>query len=248
MTYFTSKPPDLDKKHQVRVLIDPLTLIMTALSVSIFLNIGTYVDYDITWTGKALLGLGFASAGALLSAVDQGGVGWVLDTNFSSTETISFITNAVLSFIIIFMTNITINIYSQLSAINIVATVVFVQMMAIAEEWFCRAYLLNLVSNFSGSDLAGILISSAVGTTFHSAVYGNRDPKFMVIVFVSFFVLGWIYATSTEYIRGEHRTSSVPCRRISTVMLGHSLVNIASAWRGSVLNIECALVLLEVLK
>jgi len=236
MSWFGGSPgnrPDLTKKKQVRVLVDPLALILIALSVSLFLNLGTFVDYDSSWTIKALLGLGFLVSGAVLSITDQGGVGWRLDASFDRGEIVNFVSGVAMAFITIVFTNVAVSRYISLSPIPVIAGVLFVQMIGVAEEIGVRGYLLNLVSNLTGDDLSAVLLSSAVGTTFHSAVYGTREPQVFIIVFVSFFVLGWIYVMTQTTTSGVHERDRVPARRISTVMTAHSLVNTMSALRGS---------------
>lgn len=242
MSYFDNTPPEIGEKSQVRVLVDPFALIITALSVSLFLNLGTFIEFEQDWTLKALLGLGFLLSGAVLSAPDQGGVGWVLDASLSQAEALNMFITGFSSFVFILSTNIAVNLYAQIS-ITVVASVIFVQMMAIAEEWAIRAWLLNLISNLTGSDGAGILISSAIGTTAHSAIYGNREPKFMIIVFISFVLLGYIYATSTTMVEGPFREETVPCRRIASIMIGHTLVNTTAGIRARVAEISLGYVL-----
>ena len=240
--------PDLTKKRQVRVLIDPLSLILIALSVSLFLNLGTFVDYDPDWTIKSLLGLGFLTAGAVLSLVDQGGVGWRLDASFDKAEIINFVSGVAMAFIVIVFTNISVSRYVRLTPIPVIAGVLFVQMIGVAEELAIRGWLLNLISNVTGNNLAGVLVSSAIGTTFHSAVYGTREIQVLLIVFVSFFVLGWIYVMTETTVAGVHERAPVPVRRISTVMTAHSLVNTMSVLRGSSIYSNLFVILVRLMK
>lgn len=227
------KSPELSAKRQVRVLVDPLALILTALSVSLYLNLGTFVDYDPDWTSKSLLGLGFLTAGAVMSLTDQGGVGWRLDASFDKTELIGFVYGVGMACVVIVATNEIVKRYVSLVSIPVVASVLFAQMIAVSEEIFVRGYLLNLIDNLRGDFHTANLISSAVGTTFHSAVYGTREPQVLLIVFFSFLALGYIYVFTTTTVKGVHDRSPVPARRISTVMTAHSFINTMSALRGA---------------
>lgn len=241
MAHFKNDAPEIGTKSQIHVLVDPFALILTALSVSLFLNLGTFVDFDETFTIKALLGLGFLVVGVALSAPEQGGVGWVLDATLSQTEVIDMVIVGFSSFIFILASNIAVNLYDQLS-IAVYASVVFVQMIAIAEEWAIRGYLLNLISNLTTIEGAPILMSSAIGATFHSAVYGNKSPTFLLIVFVSFCILGYLYATSTTTVKDRQENNEViRARRIGSIMIGHTLVNTVAGLRGSVASIDVLL-------
>ncbi len=101
----------------------------------------------------------------------------------------------------------------------------------IGKKYYLVGWLLNFLSNITGSNFMAVFISSAIGATMHAAVYGSRSFTVITIVFVAFMVIGYTYVGSTEKLKGVHRDKPVMARRLSVTTTGHALNNLMAALR-----------------
>jgi len=232
--YGRSDPPDLGR-HQLRVIIDVPAIMWIITALSLFQYLATYVDIDQTVAMKGMVGVSFLIGGVGLFLSDSMGVGARLDPFMDGAELLRWITGVFISFVTIIFMNQFVARYSPLSAVALtpVSSAVFGMIIGVGEESSLRGYLQNLVENLTGSMWAGIIINSGVGATMHAAIYGSRNINVIMIVFISFIILSYVYATSTEVITGAFgQGQNVRGRRISVTMTGHALVNLTSALRG----------------
>jgi len=201
-----------------------------------FVYVTTYVDYDPVVAIKGLIGITLGISGIVMCSVDQLGVGLVFDASFTTKEFSSAVTTMILSFALILFANIVIqgasSFYESLTVIPVGATV-FSLLIGINEEPFVHGWLLNLIENATEDTLAGAFVSSAIMAVIHLAIYGTRGWTPLIVVFVSFFLMGVAYAMSTENMTGSFRTIPVPCRRLSPIMNAHGLVNVTAGLRAA---------------
>jgi len=231
----------IGKKSQVRVLVDvPMILYMIA-AMPMFVYVTTYVDYDPTVAIKGLLGISLGLIGLIMASTDQLGVGMVLDASFTGREVGIAITSIIVSFVAIFTMNIVVqgasDFYGGLSIVPI-AGIVFSTLVGIVEEPFVHGWMQNVIENTTQESLAGMIISSAIMTVIHLAIYATKGMTVLVIVFLSFLIMSIVYGTSTEMEKGAFREHAVPCRRLSPLMTGHALVNFTSGLRAAMVVVR----------
>lgn len=238
---------EIGRKTQVRVLYDINALLWLVGVITMFVYVTTYVDYDLTVAVKGLIGISLALIGITMTTADQLGVGSVYDFRFTWGEALNAITTFTIGFIFIFIVNLVIQnvspFWGTLATIPIGATV-FSTMIGVGEEPFAHGWLLNWIENATGDTLAGVAISSAIMATIHLAIYGVRGFTTLTIVFFSFFVMGLVYALSTEDEKGAFRDQPVPCRRISPLMNAHGAVNATAGLRAAMIAVRVGVVLL----
>jgi len=241
-----SQRHEIGRKTQVRVLYDVNSLLWFVGGITMLIYVATYVDYDLTVAVKAMLGIVIGLVGIVMSLTDSLGVGSVFDFRFTWGETMNAITSMVIGVVFIFIANIVTQqasgFWSTLAILPIGATV-FSTIVGINEEPFVHGWLLNWIENATGDTLAGVFISSAIAATVHLAIYAVRGMSTLVIVFASFFILGVVYAMSTEYEKGAFRDEPVPCRRISPLQNAHGIVNATAGLRAAMIALRCVVIL-----
>ena len=220
-------------KSQIRVALDPLSLLWFVVAMVMFQYLGTYLDLDPNLASKAFLGFVLLAGGTVAFLSDSLGVGVVLDSVISRQELIAWVSSTTICTITILVMNGLVDktLGPILGSSAPVTSAVFGMLIGVAEEFAWRGWLLNLLSNLTGNDSVAVVISSAIGATMHAAVYGSRSITIIVIVFVAFCVIGFTYATSTEVLKGLHRAKPVRARRLSTTTTGHALNNLMAAMR-----------------
>ena len=224
-------------RYQVRVVIDVIALLWITIAFFEFVYLMGFVDVHLTLATKGIIGFCLLVGGLALSASPSMGVGAVLDVFISLDETIDWFTNTFLSFVVILAMNAFVSEFSSLLAVAYIPTEVFSMLIGVGEEASLRAWLLNLLSNYTGSNLVANVISSAIGATLHAGIYGARDIRVIIVVFLSFMILGYLYSSSTRAIKGPHMREAVPGRRISPMMTGHALVNLMALVRKSMMGV-----------
>lgn len=237
----------IGRSTQVRVLVDVPMILYLIAAMPMFVYVTTYVDYDPTIAIKGLLAISLGLIGLVMSSVDQLGVGLVLDASFSPKEIGIAITSIIVSFVAIFAMNIVVqsasSFYGGLAIIPI-GGVVFSTLVGILEEPFAHGWLQNVIENATQESVAGMVISSAIMTVIHLAIYATKGMTVLVIVFFSFFIMSLVYATSTEMEKGAFRENAVPCRRLSPLMTGHALVNLTAGLRAAMIAVRLMAVFL----
>lgn len=237
---FSNKNAEIGTRRQVRIIIDTWSLIWIITSFPMFVYVTTYVDYDPIVALKGVIGILLGLIGLALSSSDQLGVGFVLDPSISMGEFSKSVTTMVIAFGAIFATNIFVGTVSQFFgtlAIVPVGATVFSLLIGINEEPF-RAWLHTLVLNMTGDDFAGVLVSSSIMAVIHLAIYATRGIQVLIVVFFSFFFMGWAFALSEEHKAGFQRSEAVPCRRISPIQNAHGLVNVTAGLRAAAIVIR----------
>ena len=224
-------------RRQVRVVIDAIALLWITIAFFEFVYLMGFMDVNLTLAVKGVVGFCLLVGGLALSSSPSMGVGMVLDVFISLDETITWFIDTFLSFCVILAMNAFVSKFSTLLAVSYISTEVFVMLIGIGEEASLRGWLLNLLSNYTGSNLVANVISSGIGATLHAGIYGARDIRVIVVVFASFMILGYIYSSSTRAVKGPFQEEVVPGRRISSIMTGHALVNLMALARRSMLGV-----------
>ena len=101
---------------------------------------------------------------------------------------------------------------SQVQTLSVVSAVMFVSLIAIAEEQFFRGFLTNYLSK--KSIFLGILGSAAVFGAFHLAVYGMTTSA-LFYVLASGVLLAWL---------------GIRSGRLFVVMMIHLMNNVGAYW------------------
>lgn len=223
-------------RRQIRASLDIVSILWIVVAFFEFVYLAGYVDLSLEIAVKGLIGGVILIGGLVLCSVPQLGVGLVLDLIMSADELIEWVTSVFISFILILIMNTSVSRFSSRTLSTLafapIAITVFTMLIGISEEVALRGYLLNLLSNLTGLDSFAIIVSAAIGATIHAGVYGARSITVIFVVFICFIGLGWIYATSTQAIKGPFTKEPVLARRLSIVMTAHALVNFLSMWRG----------------
>ena len=187
------------------VQIDWLWLGLTLVAFLIFAYLPTYVDTDPGLAIKSIIGFSFLVGGTVMTIVV---CGFRADNFFSLEEIGNSLGFIFVSILAIYM----VNIYGStlgLSSLPISGGL-FMVLMGISEEALFRGFLTTVFVKMTGSSLIAVALSSVVGMVYHAAVYGASNTN-LVIVFGSFFVLGFSYVLSGY--------------RLSVPMVAHALVN-----------------------
>ena len=225
-------------RGQIHVCLDVISIFWIAVAFMEFVYLMGFVDQNLTIAVKGLIGFSLLVGGLALSFHPSGGVGIVLDTWISVDETIEWFANVFLTFVVILLMNAFVKSATGALSTTYLPDLVFVMLIGISEEPAIRGWLLNLLDNFTGVTFVANFISSAIGATLHAGIYGARDLRVIGVVFLSFFIIGYIYSSSTTLIKGPWKDQPVRARRLSSVMTGHGLVNLMAMARGSVVAVN----------
>jgi membrane protease YdiL (CAAX protease family) len=222
-------------KRQVRVALDPLSLLWFVVALTMFQYLGTYLTLDPLLASKAFLGFMLLIGGLVAFSMDSFGVGVVLDSAISRQELIVWVSSTTICTITIIMMNgvVSRTVGPIVGSAAPITSGVFGMLIGVAEEYAWRGWLLNLLSNLTGNDTVAVVISSIIGGTMHAAVYGARSMTIIIIVIVAFMVIGYTYVWSTESLKGLHRPKPVPARRLSITTTGHALNNLMAVLRAT---------------
>ncbi len=212
-------------RQRVKVCWDLASVMLIFFTFIIMVYSATYVDYNLPLAVKSELVLIMFFGGLFLSMPSEMGVGWVLDKSINPAEVAKGAAGTFVSVVAIFIVNIVTADLVGLSTIG-VSGILFSQVVGIAEEVAIRGYVLNFIDNITyGNTIVAILGSSFFGAIWHAAIYGARDARIIIVVFLCFVVLGWVYAFGQEEVDGQR------ARRLSVTMLGHVIVNTAAGMR-----------------
>lgn len=197
-------------RNKQAILLDIVWAFWIVVSLLIFCYLPTWVDTDQVLAIKSIIGFTLLMGGTVMSLVL---IGFRSDRFFSLEDVANSLGYIIISLGAVFMVN-RVTASLQLSSVPINSTL-FIMLMGIAEEAFFRGFLLGFVNRLTGSSLIAMVLSSFVGMVYHAAVYGTVTTN-MVIVFGSFFVLGFCYVLSGY--------------RLSVTMSAHALINLMSSW------------------
>ncbi len=192
-----------------RVTIDILWLFWVMVSFLIFGYLTTYVDLDQSLAFKGLIGFSLLIGSTLLTGMM---VGFNADTFFSLKEITESLFLVMVAIVAITVVN---SVTPTVFSATPITGALFAMLIGISEESMFRGFLQSTFSNMVNDEMIAIIMSSAIGTIYHSAVYGLSNGLF-VIVFFSFSVVGVVFMLSN--------------RRLSVVFSAHALVNLMS-WR-----------------
>ena len=149
-------------KRQIRVALDPLSLLWFVVALTMFTYLGTYLDLDPSLASKAFLGFVLLIGGTVAFLSDSMGVGIVLDSAISRQELITWVASTTIcTFTIILMNGAVSKIVGPILGSSApVTSAVFGMLIGVAEEYAWRGWLLNLISNITRSDFMAVFISS----------------------------------------------------------------------------------------
>ena len=173
-------------KEQRKVKLDIIALFWIVLAILIALYGTTYVDIEPSMASKNLISSQILIAGLFLTYITVG----VVWSDIRYEKSFFPLVFAGLAGVMIS------NVASKFTASSVsVPPALFSVLIGISEETFFRGFVQSLAESLTNNTIFAIIISSAIFTTYHFAVYSGT-PQALFVMFGAGLVLGTVFSLS----------------------------------------------------